>query len=238
MRSLFKKNDGSSSAASILPSSSNPLMAALAKATPNTNAPLQQQDMLFLLGASVREAPAMAACWAERLRSVGKQADAMLKMLTVLHRMQLHSPAFAATLLSSSVHGKSLEAQLDELEGHYRGGGRNAFIRGYLGYLRLRLQAPEWAAAAATAAAAPGSGGSAQRRLALPQALGQLPEWQNLFDAAIDGFDAAGGVGVLTQEPLVLLLRDANQIFVVLNDLMSKYRAIRRRNSCSRFGAI
>ena len=45
-----------------------------------------------------------------RLRSVGKQADAMLKMLTVLHRMQLHSPAFAATLLSSSLHGKSLEA--------------------------------------------------------------------------------------------------------------------------------
>ena len=151
MRSLFKKSDGTSSgAASILPSSSSPLMAALSEGdAPNTK-PLQQQDMLFLLGASVREAPAMAACWAERLRSVGKQADAMLKMLTVLHRMQLHSPAFAATLLSSSVHGKSLEAQLDELEGHYRGGGRNAFIRGYLGYGRLRLQAPEWAAAAAT----------------------------------------------------------------------------------------
>jgi len=224
MRGLFSKTNASSGSASSLPrpGGGGTLASALAKATPNTNAPLQQSELLFLLGASVREAPAMAACWAERLRSVGKQADAMLKMLTVLHRMQLHSPAFAATLLSSSVHGKSLEAQLDELEGHYRGGGRNAFIRGYLGYLRLRLQAPEWAAAAATAAAAPGSGGSAQRRLALPQALGQLPEWQNLFDAAIDGFDAAGGVGVLTQEPLVLLLRDANQIFVVLNDLMSK----------------
>ena len=123
----------------------------------------------------------MAACWAERLRSVGKQADAMLKMLTVLHRMQLHSPAFAATLLSSSVHGKSLEAQLDELEGHYRGGGRNAFIRGYLGYLRLRLQAR-------VGGGGGGGGGARLRRLgsaASPAAaMGQLPEWQNLFDAA------------------------------------------------------
>ena len=112
----------------------------------------------------------------------------MLKMLTVLHRMQLHSAA--SPRRCSRVGMQAAEAQLDELRATNAAAG-GTLIRGYLGYLRLRLQAPEWAAAAATAARRPLRLRSVA---ALPQALGQLPEWQNL-DAAIDGFDAAGGVG-------------------------------------------
>jgi len=89
MKNLFKRSGNVSSAPT---SSGQTIAAALAKATSNTVQPLQQQEMLFLLGASVREPPAMAAAWLDRIISVGKQAEAVLKMLTVLHRLQARVP--------------------------------------------------------------------------------------------------------------------------------------------------
>ena len=55
---------------------------------------------------------------------------------------QLHSPEFSATLLSSSAHGKTFEAALDELDDRFKGnaGSRAASIKAYLVYLRHRLQ--------------------------------------------------------------------------------------------------
>ena len=89
MKNLFKRSGNAPSAPT---SSGQTIAAALAKATSNTVQPLQQQEMLFLLGASVREPPAMAAAWLDRIISIGKQAEAVLKMLTVLHRLQACIP--------------------------------------------------------------------------------------------------------------------------------------------------
>lgn len=90
MKNLFKRSGNVASAPT---SSGQTIATALAKATSNTVQPLQQQEMLFLLGASVREPPAMAAAWLDRIISLGKQAEAVLKMLTVLHRLQARVPA-------------------------------------------------------------------------------------------------------------------------------------------------
>ena len=94
MKNLFKRSGNVASAPT---SSGQTIATALAKATSNTVQPLQQQEMLFLLGASVREPPAMAAAWLDRIISLGKQAEAVLKMLTVLHRLQARVPAPRAT---------------------------------------------------------------------------------------------------------------------------------------------
>ena len=94
MKNLFKRSGNVASAPT---SSGQTIATALAKATSNTVQPLQQQEMLFLLGASVREPPAMAAAWLDRIISLGKQAEAVLKMLTVLHRLQARVPAPKAT---------------------------------------------------------------------------------------------------------------------------------------------
>ena len=88
LQAVFKRSSAAASSAPI-GSSGQTIATALAKATSNTTQPLQQQEMLFLLGASVREPPAMAAAWLDRIISLGKQAEAVLKMLTILHRLQL-----------------------------------------------------------------------------------------------------------------------------------------------------
>lgn len=92
MKNLFKRSANVPFQSSAPTSSGQTIATALAKATSNTVQPLQQQEMLFLLGASVREPPAMAAAWLDRIISVGKQAEAVLKMLTVLHRLQALRP--------------------------------------------------------------------------------------------------------------------------------------------------
>ena len=91
------------------------LGSALARATPNSTQPLNPQEVLYLMGAAAREPPAMAAAWAERMMSLGREAEASLKMLTLLHKLQLHSPQFIATLLGSSFHGHSFADVLKEL---------------------------------------------------------------------------------------------------------------------------
>ena len=91
MKGFFKKTTAAVTSSSS-GSGGNTIPSALAKATANSTQPLQQQEMLFLLGASVREPPSMAAAWMERLMSVGQQAEACLKMLTVLHRLQARGP--------------------------------------------------------------------------------------------------------------------------------------------------
>ena len=169
--------------------------------------------------------------------------------------LQLHSPDFAATLLSSSAHGQTFQVALEQLDGRFKDtgkGSRGASIKAYLLYLRHRMQAPQWVCVAA--ASAPGT--SPQRRLALAELHEQLAEWERVFDLALDAFEAAQvtpsppswhdtpalvgrqaqarrlasaltpcvgrvQVGVLTQEPMLLLMRDANAAFVVLNDAMS-----------------
>jgi len=128
------------------------LAVALRAATANTPAPLQSQELLYLMGAAVREPPALAMAWAERIVELGRQADASLKMLTVLHRLQLHTPAFTRILLGSSVHGKPFDAALAELSQRFASvsaAARGPFIRAYLAYLRLRMAAPPWVSAAA-----------------------------------------------------------------------------------------
>ena len=92
MKGFFKKTTAAVTLNSSSASGGNTIPSALAKATANSTQPLQQQEMLFLLGASVREPPSMAAAWMERLMSVGQQAEACLKMLTVLHRLQARAP--------------------------------------------------------------------------------------------------------------------------------------------------
>jgi hypothetical protein len=99
LQAVFKRSTAAASSAPI-GSSGQTIATALAKATSNTTQPLQQQEMLFLLGASVREPPAMAAAWLDRIISLGKQAEAVLKMLTILHRLQApHAHAHTFTPL-------------------------------------------------------------------------------------------------------------------------------------------
>ena len=221
MKNLFKRSGNGPSAPT---SSGQTIAAALAKATSNTVQPLQQQDVLFLLGASVREPPAMAAAWLDRIISIGKQAEAVLKMLTVLHRLQacippqeppphrprtlaelrtrrssaqLHSPDFASTLLSSSAHGQTFHAALEELDGRFRDlgkGSRPTSIKVYVVYLRHRLQAPQFVLIGA--ASAPGT--TPQRRQPLGGLLQELREWEKIFDLSLDAFEATA-VTQLTQ---------------------------------------
>ena len=66
MKGFFKKTTAAVTLNSSSASGGNTIPSALAKATANSTQPLQQQEMLFLLGASVREPPSMAAAWMER----------------------------------------------------------------------------------------------------------------------------------------------------------------------------
>eukprot|EP00967_Tisochrysis_lutea_P029865 scaffold34982_cov27-Tisochrysis_lutea.AAC.7 len=177
--------------------------AALRSATPNTPAPLEPQALLYLMGSALREPPLLAMLWAERIVELGRQADATLKMLTVLHRLQIHSPAFTATLLGSSVHSKPFDTALGELSqrfGAVSAAGRGPFIRAYLAYLRLRMEAPIGGGCggeSAQSAKIGGGGGtlamhaglSLQRRMELEELMKQLPTWEALFDAALNAFE-------------------------------------------------
>ena len=91
LQAVFKRGTTAGGSSASTGSSGQTIATALSKATANTMQPLQQQEMLFLLGASVREPPAMAAAWLDRIISIGKQAEACLKMLTILHRLQVHT---------------------------------------------------------------------------------------------------------------------------------------------------
>jgi uncharacterized membrane protein YgcG len=197
-------------------SGSQAVATALRTATANTPAPLQPQELLFLMGAAVREPPVLAMLWAERTTELGKQADAILKMLTVLHRLQLHSPAFTATLLGSSIHSKPFDTALSELSQRFSSvsaAARGPFIRAYLAYLRQRMQAPAWAnngggdnrggrggggggggggaGVVGDGALSVRAGHSLQRRMALEELLDELPQWESLFDAALDAYEKA-----------------------------------------------
>ena len=110
-------------------------------------------------------------------------------------------------------------AALDDLESRFPKAGpgsRAATIKAYLKYLRCRLQAPQWVCVAT----APAPGCSAQRRMPLSEVQQQVPEWEKIFDLALDAFEASTP-GLLTQEAMLLMMRDANAAFVVLNDAMS-----------------
>lgn len=184
-------------------SGSQAVATALRSATANTPAPLQPQELLYLMGAAVREPPLLAMLWAERTIELGRQADATLKMLTVLHRLQLHSPAFTATLLGSSIHSKPFDTALSELSqrfGSVSAAARGPFIRAYLAYLRHRMQTPAWAAPPAAGGGGGGvgdgalavrAGHSLQRRMGLEELLQELPQWEALFDSALNAFDKA-----------------------------------------------
>jgi len=201
------------------------MQTALTKATANTLVPIAPHEMLQLMSMSEREPPAMVAAWCERMDAMGVQPEAALKMLTVLHRLQLHNPAFAAVLPHSSIHGRPLSDALQELSERLEALGeisRGPFIRAYLHYLRLRMAAPDSVAALSTWAREPRSadvaaGASSQRLMDLGKVLEEVPRWEGLFDGALDAFEAAQ-VTPLTQEPLILLLRDANGCFVIIND--------------------
>merc|ERR1719424_1546825 len=114
------------------------------------------------MGAAAREPPALALAWAVRIGELGRQADAVLKMLTILHRLQLHSPAFAATLLSSTVDRQPFVARLAELATRFASvsaAARGPFIRAYLAYLQLRIEAPPWIHDLAAGGGEEGGGG-------------------------------------------------------------------------------
>ena len=204
MKNLFKRSGNVASAPT---SSGQTIAAALAKATSNTVQPLQQQEMLFLLGASVREPPAMAAAWLDRIISVGKQAEAVLKMLTVLHRLQarvppqepphhcttpalaelrtrrssaqLHSPDFASTLLSSSAHGQTFHAALHELDGRFRDLGKGSRPTSIKTYvIYLRHRLQAPQFVLIAAASAPGT--SPQRRQPLGGLHLELSAWERI----------------------------------------------------------
>ena len=155
---------------------------------------LNPQEVLYLMGAAAREPPAMAAAWAERMMSLGREAEASLKMLTLLHKLQLHSPQFIATLLGSSFHGHSFADVLKELWTRLRqmpSSKRGPFICAYLVYLQLRLSSPAYATEHRQT---PVAGRTAQRRLELAQLAAQIPTLETLFDRALDADACVGGV--------------------------------------------